>query len=93
MSMTLNQLMMKAQCILLTDASCMILREPKKIKILQILMLLIKGYKFPPIILTWGKINPPLKLVILMLLTQKENLQHYPYMPQLEWEVEDWEEH
>ena len=42
MSMTLQHLMVKAQCVLLTDTSCRILREPKKIKILKILMLLIK---------------------------------------------------
>ena len=50
--MTLNQLMVKAQCILLTDVSYRILREPKKIKIIGILILLIKGYKFPLINLT-----------------------------------------
>ena len=50
--MTLNQLMVKAQCILLTDVSERILREPKKIKIIRILLLLIEGYKFPLIILT-----------------------------------------
>ena len=52
MSMTSNQSMAKAQCILLTDVSYRILREPRKKKILTILILLIKGYKFPLIILT-----------------------------------------
>ena len=78
MSMTLNQVMVKAHCILLTDVSCRILKEPKKINILRILMLLIKGYKFPLVILTWVKRNDPFKLVIVMLLTQKENWKHYP---------------
>ena len=59
--MTLKQLMVKAQCILLTDASYRILREPKKLKILRILMLLTKGYKYPLIILTLVEINYPSK--------------------------------
>ena len=44
-SMTLNLSMVRAWCILSTDASYRILREPKKIKDLKILMLLIKGCK------------------------------------------------
>ena len=76
--MTLNQLMGKAQCILLTDISYRILREPKKIKIIRIPILLIKGCKFPHIIWTRVEINHPLKPVIPMVLAQKGNLQHYP---------------
>ena len=65
--MTLNQLMVKAQCILLTDISYRILREPKKIKILRIFILLIKGYTFPLIILTRVKINHPFVSILNML--------------------------
>ena len=50
MSMTLNQSMVWAQCVLLTDATYRILREPKKVKDLRILMLLIKGCNYPLII-------------------------------------------
>ena len=78
MFMTLNQLMVKAQCVLLTDVSYRILREPKKIKIIRIPILLIKGCKFPLIIQIRVEINHPLKPMIPMLLTQKGNLQHYP---------------
>ena len=59
--MTLNQLMVKAQCILLTDTSYRILREHKKIKTLRILVLLTKGYKYPLINPTLVKINNPSK--------------------------------
>ena len=40
-------------------------------------MLLIKGYKYPLIIPTLIEINHPSKLVTLMVLIQKENLQCY----------------
>ena len=73
--------MVKAQCMLLSDANYRILREPKKIKILMILTLLTKGYKYPFIIPILLVINQPMKSIILMLLTQKENIQHYPYVP------------
>ena len=66
---------------ILSDAIYRILREPKKIKIVMILTLLTKGYKYPLVIPILLVINQPLKSIILMLLTQKENLQHFPYVP------------
>ena len=45
--MTLNQLMVKAQCILLIDVNYRILKGPRKIKDLEILAPFIKGYKCP----------------------------------------------
>ena len=66
---------------MLSDANYRILREPKKTKILMILTLFSKGYKNPLIIPILLVINQPMKLIILMLLTQKENFQHYPYIP------------
>ena len=46
-SVTLNQSMVRAQCVLLIDASYRILREPKKIKGLRIL---IKSFKYPKLV-------------------------------------------
>ena len=60
--MTLNQLIVKAQCILLTDASYRVLRKPKKIKVSKDPYASHQGSQVPSYNLNISKDKSPLKV-------------------------------